>query len=209
MSPGKQNIHSAQTQDLKQGGGKRRKARVFFFFLGHTHTSVFNFSCHATAHFSVAFSWWCQLRTKVHTQRTQGPSYALWNQRSCGDHLTLTVWLMDPLSCHCVWDWWRSTCTELPRVNFFYFSHRSRDEERISKPGAMSTPVKSSDDGVLSQASDQASDKQLPPLPGTETGRHPPSLKDQCGSSHVTPLLPIASNTVKHHVELWLLHLTT
>ncbi|XP_056237671.1 tight junction protein ZO-1 isoform X14 [Seriola aureovittata] len=47
-------------------------------------------------------------------------------------------------------------------------SHRSRDEERISKPGAMSTPVKSSDDGVLSQASDQASsrdDKQLPPLP--------------------------------------------
>ncbi|XP_054627549.1 tight junction protein ZO-1 isoform X10 [Dunckerocampus dactyliophorus] len=46
-------------------------------------------------------------------------------------------------------------------------SHRSRDEER-SKPGAMSTPVKSSDDGVLSQASDQASsrdDKQLPPLP--------------------------------------------
>ncbi|XP_071344710.1 tight junction protein 1 isoform X14 [Trachinotus anak] len=47
-------------------------------------------------------------------------------------------------------------------------SHRSRDEERISKPGAISTPVKSSDDGVLSQASDQASsrdDKQLPPLP--------------------------------------------
>nr|XP_033484587.1 tight junction protein ZO-1 isoform X10 [Epinephelus lanceolatus] len=46
--------------------------------------------------------------------------------------------------------------------------HRSRDEERVSKPGAMSTPVKSSDDGVLSQASDQASsrdDKQLPPLP--------------------------------------------
>ncbi|XP_068586905.1 tight junction protein ZO-1 isoform X8 [Cebidichthys violaceus] len=47
-------------------------------------------------------------------------------------------------------------------------SHRSRDEERVSKPGSMSTPVKSSDDGVLSQASDQASsrdDKQLPPLP--------------------------------------------
>ncbi|CAJ1049738.1 tight junction protein ZO-1 isoform X9 [Xyrichtys novacula] len=46
--------------------------------------------------------------------------------------------------------------------------HRSRDEERISKPGAMSTPVKSSDDGVLSQASDQGSsrdDKLLPPLP--------------------------------------------
>ncbi|XP_077568663.1 tight junction protein 1 isoform X3 [Stigmatopora nigra] len=46
-------------------------------------------------------------------------------------------------------------------------SHRSRDEER-SKPGAISTLVKSSDDGVLSQASDQTSsrdDKQLPPLP--------------------------------------------
>ncbi|XP_013881787.1 tight junction protein ZO-1 [Austrofundulus limnaeus] len=47
-------------------------------------------------------------------------------------------------------------------------SHRSRDEDRISKPGGVSTPVKSFDDGVLSQASDQASsrdDKQLPPLP--------------------------------------------
>uniref|UniRef100_A0A3Q3X3Y1 Zona occludens protein 1 n=1 Tax=Mola mola TaxID=94237 RepID=A0A3Q3X3Y1_MOLML len=47
-------------------------------------------------------------------------------------------------------------------------SHRSRDEDRISKAGAMSTPVKSSDDGVLSQASDQASsrdEKLLPPLP--------------------------------------------
>ncbi|XP_044206617.1 tight junction protein ZO-1 isoform X8 [Thunnus albacares] len=47
-------------------------------------------------------------------------------------------------------------------------SHRSRDEDRLSKPGAISTPVKSSDDGVLSQASDQASsrdDKLLPPLP--------------------------------------------
>lgn len=51
-----------------------------------------------------------------------------------------------------------------------YSSHRSRDEERISKPGAVSTPVKSSEDGVLSQASDQASsrdEKLLPPLPGT------------------------------------------
>ncbi|CAL8350420.1 unnamed protein product [Merluccius merluccius] len=47
-------------------------------------------------------------------------------------------------------------------------SHRSRDEDRMSKPGGMSTPVKSSDDGVLSQASDQASsqdDKHTPPLP--------------------------------------------
>uniref|UniRef100_A0A8C2XE11 Tight junction protein 1 n=1 Tax=Cyclopterus lumpus TaxID=8103 RepID=A0A8C2XE11_CYCLU len=47
-------------------------------------------------------------------------------------------------------------------------SHRSRDEERVSKPGTMSTPVKNSDDGILSQASDQAGsrdDKQLPPLP--------------------------------------------
>lgn len=56
-------------------------------------------------------------------------------------------------------------------VFFVYFSHRSRDEDRLPKPGVMSTPVKSSDDGVLSQASDQASsreDQQLPPLPGTE-----------------------------------------
>ncbi|XP_034738489.1 tight junction protein ZO-1 isoform X5 [Etheostoma cragini] len=47
------------------------------------------------------------------------------------------------------------------------FHHRSRDEDRISKPGAMPI-VRSSDDGVLSQASDQASsrdDKLLPPLP--------------------------------------------
>ncbi|XP_033845688.1 tight junction protein ZO-1 isoform X3 [Periophthalmus magnuspinnatus] len=44
-------------------------------------------------------------------------------------------------------------------------SHRSRDEERVSKPGAMSTPVKSSDDGALSQTSDQASSSGLPPLP--------------------------------------------
>ncbi|KAK9542834.1 hypothetical protein VZT92_000662 [Zoarces viviparus] len=47
-------------------------------------------------------------------------------------------------------------------------SHRSRDEERVSKPGSMSTPVKISDDGILSQASDQTSsrdDKLLPPLP--------------------------------------------
>ncbi|XP_008403422.1 tight junction protein ZO-1 isoform X6 [Poecilia reticulata] len=47
-------------------------------------------------------------------------------------------------------------------------SYRSREEDRISKPGGMSTPVKIFDDGVLSQASDQASssnDKQLPPLP--------------------------------------------
>ncbi|XP_030582228.1 tight junction protein ZO-1 isoform X4 [Archocentrus centrarchus] len=46
-------------------------------------------------------------------------------------------------------------------------SHRSRDEDRISKLGSVSTPVKNSDD-VLSQTSDQASsrdDKQLPPLP--------------------------------------------
>ncbi|XP_029701775.1 tight junction protein ZO-1 isoform X3 [Takifugu rubripes] len=47
-------------------------------------------------------------------------------------------------------------------------SQRSRDEDRVSKPGAMSTLVRSSDDGVLSQGSDQASsrdEKILPPLP--------------------------------------------
>ncbi|XP_034047364.1 tight junction protein ZO-1 isoform X3 [Thalassophryne amazonica] len=46
-------------------------------------------------------------------------------------------------------------------------SHRSRDEDRMSKP--MPVPsIKASDDGALSQASDQASsrdDSQLPPLP--------------------------------------------
>ena len=36
----------------------------------------------------------------------------------------------------------------------------------MSKQGAMSTPAKSSDDGILSMTSDQASDKQMPPLPG-------------------------------------------
>ncbi|KAM9410324.1 tight junction protein 1 isoform 2-T2 [Pholidichthys leucotaenia] len=47
-------------------------------------------------------------------------------------------------------------------------SHQSRDEDHISKPGAVSALVKTSDDGVLSQISDQSSsrdDKQLPPLP--------------------------------------------
>ncbi|KAJ3593357.1 hypothetical protein NHX12_005692, partial [Muraenolepis orangiensis] len=47
-------------------------------------------------------------------------------------------------------------------------SHRSRDEERTSKTGLMSTPLKGSDDGALSQTSDQASsqdDKHTPPLP--------------------------------------------
>nr|XP_020462282.1 tight junction protein ZO-1-like isoform X5 [Monopterus albus] len=46
-------------------------------------------------------------------------------------------------------------------------SLRSRDDDRVSKPGTISTPVKSSD-AVLSQASDQSSsrdDKLLPPLP--------------------------------------------
>ncbi|XP_068594898.1 tight junction protein ZO-1 [Brachionichthys hirsutus] len=47
-------------------------------------------------------------------------------------------------------------------------SHRSREEELLSKPAGVPTPVKSPDDGVLSEASDPASsrdDKLLPPLP--------------------------------------------
>ncbi|KAG7261049.1 hypothetical protein CRUP_007186 [Coryphaenoides rupestris] len=47
-------------------------------------------------------------------------------------------------------------------------SHRSRDDERLSKPGSVSTVLKNSDDGVLSQTSDQTSsqdDKHTPPLP--------------------------------------------
>uniref|UniRef100_A0A3B3V6T3 Zona occludens protein 1 n=1 Tax=Poecilia latipinna TaxID=48699 RepID=A0A3B3V6T3_9TELE len=65
----------------------------------------------------------------------------------------------------------RPETTDLPRQSprqISNGSYRSRDEDRISKPGGMSTPVKIFDDGVLSQASDQASssnDKQLPPLP--------------------------------------------
>ncbi|XP_024150764.1 tight junction protein ZO-1 isoform X7 [Oryzias melastigma] len=47
-------------------------------------------------------------------------------------------------------------------------SHRSRDEDRISKPGAISSSGINLDDGASSQASDQGSssnDKVLPPLP--------------------------------------------
>lgn len=55
----------------------------------------------------------------------------------------------------------------------FYFSDiyslRSRDE-RISKPGAISTPVKNADDIPVSKTVDEAvverSEKQTPPLPG-------------------------------------------
>ncbi|XP_066510818.1 tight junction protein ZO-1-like isoform X7 [Hoplias malabaricus] len=43
-------------------------------------------------------------------------------------------------------------------------SHRSRDEDRISKPAAVSTPVKMVEDALLVPASEQG-DKQLPPLP--------------------------------------------
>uniref|UniRef100_A0AAR2JZC2 Zona occludens protein 1 n=1 Tax=Pygocentrus nattereri TaxID=42514 RepID=A0AAR2JZC2_PYGNA len=43
-------------------------------------------------------------------------------------------------------------------------SHRSRDEERISKPAAVSTPVKMVEDALLVPASEQG-DKQIPPLP--------------------------------------------
>uniref|UniRef100_A0A3B3I8D1 Zona occludens protein 1 n=1 Tax=Oryzias latipes TaxID=8090 RepID=A0A3B3I8D1_ORYLA len=47
-------------------------------------------------------------------------------------------------------------------------SHRSRDEDRISKLGAIPSSAINLDDGASSQASDQGSsrdDKQLPPLP--------------------------------------------
>ncbi|XP_072527576.1 tight junction protein 1 isoform X12 [Salminus brasiliensis] len=43
-------------------------------------------------------------------------------------------------------------------------SHRSRDEERISKPTAVSTPVKMVEDAMLVPSSEQG-DKQIPPLP--------------------------------------------
>ncbi|XP_059366658.1 tight junction protein ZO-1-like isoform X12 [Carassius carassius] len=43
--------------------------------------------------------------------------------------------------------------------------HRSREEERISKPTAVSTPVKIAEDARLVQPTEQAGDKQIPPLP--------------------------------------------
>ncbi|XP_035376833.1 tight junction protein ZO-1 isoform X3 [Electrophorus electricus] len=42
---------------------------------------------------------------------------------------------------------------------------RSHDEERVSKPPAMSTPVKMVEDAILVPTNDQTADKQLPPLP--------------------------------------------
>ncbi|XP_043099488.1 tight junction protein ZO-1 isoform X6 [Puntigrus tetrazona] len=44
-------------------------------------------------------------------------------------------------------------------------SHRSREEERISKPAAVSTPVKMTEDALLVPATEQPGDKQIPPLP--------------------------------------------
>ncbi|XP_055755324.1 tight junction protein ZO-1-like isoform X15 [Salvelinus fontinalis] len=46
-------------------------------------------------------------------------------------------------------------------------SNRSRDEERISKPGVMSTPVKGSQEALIQAISDQplAREDKLPPLP--------------------------------------------
>ncbi|XP_067255607.1 tight junction protein ZO-1 isoform X11 [Chanodichthys erythropterus] len=44
-------------------------------------------------------------------------------------------------------------------------SHRSREEERISKPAAVSTPVKMAEDALLAPPIDQPVDKQIPPLP--------------------------------------------
>ncbi|XP_052457920.1 tight junction protein ZO-1 isoform X26 [Carassius gibelio] len=44
-------------------------------------------------------------------------------------------------------------------------SHRSREEERISKPTSVSTPVKIAEDARLVQPTEQAGDKQIPPLP--------------------------------------------
>ncbi|XP_061078815.1 tight junction protein ZO-1-like isoform X3 [Conger conger] len=42
-------------------------------------------------------------------------------------------------------------------------SHRSREDERISKPGAISTPVKLSEEVIISKPSEE--EKQIPPLP--------------------------------------------
>ncbi|XP_051949768.1 tight junction protein ZO-1-like isoform X8 [Xyrauchen texanus] len=44
-------------------------------------------------------------------------------------------------------------------------SHRSREEERTSKPSAVSTPVKMADDALLAPSTEQPGDKQIFPLP--------------------------------------------
>ncbi|XP_036400034.1 tight junction protein ZO-1 isoform X4 [Megalops cyprinoides] len=47
-------------------------------------------------------------------------------------------------------------------------SHRSREEERISKPGALSTPVKLAEDALISKPAEQPGAKEetlIPPLP--------------------------------------------
>ncbi|XP_056600901.1 tight junction protein ZO-1 isoform X7 [Triplophysa dalaica] len=44
-------------------------------------------------------------------------------------------------------------------------SHRSREEDRISKPAAVSTPVKIAEDALLALPTEQPGDKQIPPLP--------------------------------------------
>uniref|UniRef100_A0A673K4U9 Tight junction protein ZO-1-like n=1 Tax=Sinocyclocheilus rhinocerous TaxID=307959 RepID=A0A673K4U9_9TELE len=44
-------------------------------------------------------------------------------------------------------------------------SHRSREEERISKPATVSTPVKMAEDALLVLPTEQPGDKQIPPLP--------------------------------------------
>ncbi|XP_051544014.1 tight junction protein ZO-1-like isoform X4 [Myxocyprinus asiaticus] len=43
--------------------------------------------------------------------------------------------------------------------------HRSHEEERISKPSAVSTPVKMVDNALLAPSTEQPGDKQIPPLP--------------------------------------------
>ncbi|XP_051579499.1 tight junction protein ZO-1 isoform X5 [Myxocyprinus asiaticus] len=44
-------------------------------------------------------------------------------------------------------------------------SHRSREEERISKPSAVFSPVKMAEDALLAPSTEQPGDKQIPPLP--------------------------------------------
>lgn len=49
------------------------------------------------------------------------------------------------------------------------YSLRSRDEERISKPGAVSTPVKHADDHTpktVEEVTVERNEKQTPSLPG-------------------------------------------
>lgn len=52
--------------------------------------------------------------------------------------------------------------------SFSWYSLRSKEDERITKPGAVSTPVKNADDvsKTVEEVAVERAEKQTPPLPG-------------------------------------------